>query len=374
MDFFRDLQQDKIDLLDHLNSSFPSVALSLENLLVIPYAIDDILSQFLKSCIARHSPHLVGASAQDLGFDNFKVDGVTIDLTTTHNLKNEKNLIVAMLVHDVTIRSRQKKFRDVTVRLRETGTYSSVTFQIPAVLTRVDDDDLKQLAAEIFLVGYGWMNQQIVKGIRHACETTNRELYDYVRLMVPNKEVLEGFLFSAASIESDFVVLDDLATSSALVLASKSAGRLGRSAADIALQMMLEVIPLADSVIIEAVKHESSIDLDLSHDSYYQSDNSFSQCLQAVWGQTVSCFPVVSEGEFFLVAFFMPKYKNILEPLLVAHKERLQHIAREHGKAISNNLKIVDGLRKKSKELNAGRWAGVIGEFVGGVLKAHHGG
>jgi len=192
--------------------------------------------------------------------------------------------------------------------------------------------------------------------------------------MVPDKQALGGFIFSAATNDKDFVILDDVATRSSLILASENAKQLGRSAADITLQMMLEVVPMTDSAIRDAVQSDSGIEIDLRRDAYYQRDNSFSQSLRAVWGDTVACFPIVTEGQFFLVAFYMPKYKAVLEPLLTVHKERLKEIAKGRGKEIKINLDLVDAVKRTKRDRVGvlGDWAEIIGRFMGGVYKGHH--
>lgn len=372
MDLFRALEEEKIALVDELDAVFPS--LSIENIARIPEAIDYFLIEALKRCVVKYSPQLFHADQADVDGSAVMIEGATIHIDNTHNFEDEQNLIVAMLVHNVGVSQEQRKLKGITTRLRETGAYSTVTFQVPTLLSFVDEEWLKQITVEIFSVGYSWMNERIITGIRNACEGTNRALYEYLRIMVPDKQALGGFIFSAATNDKDFVILDDVATRSSLILASENAKQLGRSAADITLQMMLEVVPMTDSAIRDAVQSDSGIEIDLRRDAYYQRDNSFSQSLRAVWGDTVACFPIVTEGQFFLVAFYMPKYKAVLEPLLTVHKERLKEIAKGRGKEIKINLDLVDAVKRTKRDRVGvlGDWAEIIGRFMGGVYKGHH--
>jgi hypothetical protein len=265
----------------------------------------------LRTSIVRYAEVFFGASP-DMKRLVIKAGGYIVRINAVKGVPNEKTLHVMLLVRAVDFDPKKIKNRTFRARLEGIGQFNAVTFSIPTIMPHIDEEWLKRFTSELFAVGYSWMGRRIIQGIREACEQTNRQLYDYVRAMVPNQELLTGFLFSAVADDKDFVVLDDVAVASAFTLAKNTSRRLGRSAADVVLQMMLEVVPINDSVIRVAVQHEDGLDLDLSRDEYYQRDNNFSQALRAVWGDSVTCFPIVRSGPMLLLAFYMTQYKEQL--------------------------------------------------------------
>lgn len=369
MDIFSSLQSDKIKLLDYLDSLF--LTPSLDNITQLPDHVDYFLVEELKRFIVRYATHIFQSSDSSESTLIFKVKGVQIHIDSAQILGSSQ-LVIAMLVRSLEVDDAGRKMREITERLPGTGAYSTVIFQVPTLLKYVDEKILKNLAVEIFSLGYNWLSERIITSIRRACDNTNRALYEYLRIMVPDRRILEGFVFSAAVQDKDFVVLDDVATRSALELASKRSEQFGRSAASMTLQMMLEVVPLSDSVIRDVMQQDGSIDIDLSAETYYQQgDEGFSDSLKAVWGNTVSCFPIVTSGKFFLVAFFMTQYKSELEPLLKAHRQRLCDIANGHAQDILVSLKLVSAAKEGNFE-KAGDIAEIAGRFLGGIFHVPH--
>ena len=182
MDIFASLQEEKKALLDELNRLFAD--LSVDGLMDIPAAIDNVLFPVLHHCMVKYSPQIFGADEPDLASLTIKCGGIEYHVTDSKNIQNEKDLIIAILVRSLEVDRKIIMKRSIKARLGGFGMYSSFTFMFPRSLNNLDEDLLKQFAYEIYSVGYNWMNTRIVTGVRNACETTNRELYDYVRIMV----------------------------------------------------------------------------------------------------------------------------------------------------------------------------------------------
>jgi hypothetical protein len=175
---------------------------------------------------------------------------------------------------------------------------------------------------------------------------------------VTDRRLLKGFVFSALIDEKDFVILDESVIHTAILLAANNAWKLGRSPADIAVQAMMQVIPRDDSVIVDTVQGNKTVDFDLTVDKYYQSDNSFSEAMRAVWGSSVSCFPIMLEGRMLLIALFPTEFKTQLEPILIVHRSRLEEIAKEKFSCMKNLLQML-------MKVLPSNWAETIGKFLG---------
>ncbi len=371
MDLFDRLQNEKIVLLDYLDKTF--LETSIENISALPDQVDFYLIEELKRLIARYADCIFqGCDTLGCGKFSFKSSGVPVKIESADILCEEKKLTVAMLVVSPDVDEGYRKMRTLTVRLTDMGSYSSITFQIPTMLKFANSEFLELLSKEVFSVGYNWLNERIVAAVRRACYDTNRELYEYLRIMVANKDVLEGLMFSAAAKDMDFVLLDDVAMETAINLASRNSAMFRRCAASMALEMMLEVVPISDSVIRHVVQQGECVDIDLRADKYYQqSSDGFGESLKAVWGNTVSCFPIVTSGSFLLVVFFMSRYRAELEPLLRAHSKRLCEIALSRQKEIILSLKLVDASREGGSG-RLGAYAELAGRFFNGLFHLPH--
>jgi hypothetical protein len=370
-DLFDRLQDDKIALLDYLDKTF--LEPSIDNISALPDQLDFYLIEELKRLIARYAD-LIFHECDSLGCEksSFKSSGMPIKIISADILSEEKQLSIAMLLGSPEVGNDSRKMRATTVRLPDMGSYSSITFQTPMILRFANSEFLEVLCREVFSLGYNWLNERIVATVRRACCDTNRELYEYLRIMVANRTVLEGLMFSAAAKDMDFVLLDDTAMETAINLASKNSAMFGRGPASLALQMMLELVPISDSVIRHVVQQNECIDIDLRADRYYQQSNDgFGESLKSVWGNTVSCFPVVTSGSFLLVVFFLPKYKSELEPLLRAHRKRLCDIAMNRQKEVIMSLNLV-GAAREGKSGRFGVYAEIAGRFFNGLFHLPH--
>lgn len=360
------IEEIKIEVADALNRLFGTY--DIEELQRMVTTIDGNLVAIIKEILIRHSCEIFGAERTATTQEGFWYKGVMIEVTNTIDFNRPRTLVVALLVREV-VEPREMKSRTIATSLVSMGRFDEVCVDLPSFVA-CDDEYLRLLTAEVFAVGYNWMSERIGAIIRRAAtEVLNRELYEYIRIMVTNKKALEGLLFSAAANEEDFVVLDDIATQSAMMLAQRSAGKLGRSAADIAIQMMGQIIPIKDSVIRDVANEGTSRDIELGRDDYYRSDDSFAQSLRAVWGNIITCFPIVTEGDFLLVCFFMTEHKEYMLPLLDAHKDRLRQIALARGSGIRKNLGV---LRALKRFFASAETAELAGRFTGGFLHGYH--
>ena len=351
------IETEKLALLKSLDLSFGSI--TIESIADLVDGIDFILRDHLKECLVRHAVHLFEADRIDEEKQCFHVKGIRLELEIAPNIRHDSCLLVCLVPRDLSLEHSQTTLRNaVEIKIDEPGRYSSVTYTVPRLCSITNEELLSTLTRDVFVVGHNWMNEKTMKCIREASDDANRSLYSYMRTVVTDRRLMNGFVFSALLDEKDFVVLDEAATRTAISLATSSAWKLGRSPADIAVQAMTQVIPIADSVIADVVKGEKTMDFDLTTDKYYQADNSFNESMRAVWGSSVSCFPLMREGKMRLIAIFRTEFKTQLEPILIVHHSRLEEIAKEK---IGHMKKTLQTL----KQVRHSNWAETIGEFSG---------
>jgi len=351
------IEAEKLALLQSLDVTFGSI--TIETIATLVDGIDFFLQDQLGRCLVRHAEHLFKADRVDEEKQFFFIGGIRFELEIVPNVRRDSCLLVCLIPRDLSVDHSQRRLKKaIEIKIDALGRYASVVYDVPKLCTIANRDLLSTLTRDVFGVGHNWMNEKVMKCIRDACDDANRALYEYMRTIVTDRRLLNGFVFSALLDEKDFVVLDEAATRTAMSLAARSARKLGRSPADIAVQAMTQVIPGIDSVIVDAVKSEKTMDFDLTLDKYYHVDNSFSESMRAVWGSSVSCFPLMREGKMLLIALFPTEFRIHLEPILVFHRAQLERIAKERIGHLKKTLRTLTQVQPSS-------WAGTLGEFAG---------
>ncbi|HYD06217.1 MAG TPA: hypothetical protein VEC60_10850 [Reyranella sp.] len=358
------IEDEKVALYDHLDNLFKQS--KLDDIAAATSIIDRLIADFCCEALQRNSASIFDCERNLPG--TISIGGLDYALQYSElDVKNETNL--PFVLSPRTTETIPKGISHIPIKLSINGKYRTASFSLPRFVN-VRSELISHLVSALFWVGYSWLDDKIVQAVRSVCQSTNRNLYRYIEAMLPAPGMLDGFLFSAAADKKDFVILDDFATLRSLRLAHENARRFGRSAASIVAEVVVEVVPIEDSVIRDAAAEDRIIDIDLALDPYYTEKQSFRQALHALWGKRVTCLPVVTEGPFLLVAFFPTSKRSSLEPLLQIHKSRLREIAQANGDTLVKNLKVLASLRSSSLS----EIAAVAGRFVGGFVHgySHH--
>jgi len=357
------IEREKLALLKSLNLTFGSFTIG--SIADLVEGIDLILQDHLGRCVVRYADQLFGADQIDQEHRCFHVGEIRLQVHITPNIRKDGCLLVCLIPRDLSLdQSQTRRRKAAEIKIEGPGRYSSIVYDLPKLCSISNKDLLTTLTRNVFLVGHNWMNEKTMKCIREASDDTNRSLYEYMRTVVTDPRVMNGFVFSALLGDKDFVVLDESATRAAISLAVNSAWKLGRSPADLAVQAMTQVIPRADSVIVDAVKSERAIDFDLTRDKYYQADTSFTDAMRAVWGSSMSCYPLMREGKMLLVAFFRTEFKAELEPILIVHGSHLEELAKEKIGYMKKTLQALAHIRHSN-------WPQTVGEFSGAFAASY---
>jgi hypothetical protein len=344
---FELVENEKIALITHLHKHFSEI--SLESISGLFDGFDSVLTSFLAECLIRNAKRVFHAEKISHGQSSFEINRRAHVLEMSTPITKTTCLQVGIIVRESKPTAQEKDFLVRKFRLAGFGKFSEVEYVISKSCQAADLGLLEQLTKSIFLSGYNWLNERTIGCVGRACDAFNQALYEHVRIVVPDQQLLNGFLFSAAFKGKDIAVLSDSALKMAIQLAGPAAANLGRSAADIVVQWMTQIIPLADSSIVDAAQQgDEGILVDLAQDVYYKADKSFSDSLRAVWGDSVFCLPILRSDQLILVAFYLPTCRAALEPILLAHRNHLKKIATEKLEGIVkgfNVLSRIQGIR-----------------------------
>jgi hypothetical protein len=357
------IEAEKLALLKSLESLFGSI--TIESIADLVDGIDYLLLQHLGESLVRQATHLFNADRINEETQSFQVGNIRIEVEIGSNIQQEGCLLVCLIPRDLDLQKSEIRLRKaMEVKIDVPGRYSLVVYDLPTLCSIRDKDLLITLTKDVFIVGHNWMNEKTMKCIRQANYEANQSLYEYMRTVVTDRRILNGFVFSALMDEKDFVVLDETAIYNAISLAANTAWKLGRSPADVAVQAMTQVVPRADSVIADTINSGRTLDFDLTAGKYYQADNSFSESMRAVWGSSVSCFPIMREGKMLVIALFPTEFRSELEPILNVHGPILEQIAKDKIGHMKKILQILLQVRPSN-------WAETIGTFTGAFAASY---
>lgn len=358
-----EIETEKLALLKALESLFGSI--TLESIAELVEGVDFVLLQHLGESLVRQASYLFNSDRISEETQSFQIGNIRIEVEIACNIQQEGCLLVCLVPRALDLKRSDISLRKaLEVEINVPGRYSVVDYELPIMCSIRDKDLLTTLTKDVFIVGYNWMNEKTMKCIRKANDDKNQSLYEYMRTVVTDRRILSGFVFSALMDDKDFVILDEFAFFTGISRAANDAWKLGRSPADLAVQAMTEVVPLADSVIADTINSGGTLDFDLTAGKYYQNDNSFTESMRAVWGTSVSCFPIMREGRMLVIALFPTEFRSELAPILTVHRASLEEIAKQKIALMKKLLKILLQVRPSS-------WAETLGQF-GGAFAASY--
>jgi len=341
-----------------------SKALDRRKLENITDKIDDEISTAIKKVIMKRHEYIFKENSVVTSATSLNIDGVLYTVTTdAQDALFTKVFTVSFIPFMKNDRAPEliSEYR----RIPKKGKFREIMVRYPREILNIDEYFLFNLSISLFNIGYDWLNTTLIRTIKETIKDLNDEIYEFVNRMIQTPSVLEGFIFSALTTDrgkkdKDFVLLDDRATSALINLAEKSNYAIGDAPAKLVADMVFDVIPIEESVIADVVNNRSKTDIDLTKTDRYSS-NEFAKTLRAVWGDTVCCYPINSEGRFLLVAFY-PKHndKHITKHLKM-HKVKLNTIARKNFSSIGKTLKVLDKINGKESVLFLSE---VLGRFL----------
>lgn len=366
MEFDPQVVSEKLDFYKELQENHSSI--DIDNIAVAAASIEHLIEARLLTSILRQIDRIVSQSGVPVVGKTFRHGGMHYEVEFARDLQNQTDIVYSFF--ERSIDSGSASTFTCSVDLETHGKYSRVVFVFPRSLSSINEEFLTALVNGMFSVGYNWLSEAIARAISAAIESTNQTLYQFVRVMVPRQDVLDGFWFAALVEDKedkntfkDIVVLDDVALKLSMVAAQASAKRLGRNAASIVTEMVSEVVDQEYSVINDAFAENKVVNISLTSENYYQQNTSFNLSLQGVWGKSVTCYPLLDSQALRLVAFCRPENSEYVCEFLTMHREHLQALAKQNATQIQGGLDIMKRIRRAS-EVDAWR----VGEFLGGVL------
>lgn len=370
-DIAQAIEAEKFRFLQTLRDLFPEV--KLDEISLAAAQIEEVIAcQLIKSFLSNILT-IFPSSDITVVADGFRFRDALFHVTCREALESPDELILACLGKGRDLESiGTYQFR---VMLDTGGKFSSVDYLLPRTLAHNNEVFLTQLTKKLFAVGYKWLSDAISRAISRSVSQINEELYQFVRVMAPDEQFLEGLLFSVlvtdkdSKEKKDIVLLDDFAVRMCLPPAMKAVRKLGRNAISIVTELLTEVVDYEESVFAHAGTVGSVFEVDLSQGNYYYTNTQFNLSLRAVWGNQVCCFPIFASDTLSLICFFKTESRSVMEPFLKAHQEYLGNVAKNNIDSIHASLKLLKSI-KLPRDYSWGNWGEFLGGFAGRFVKS----
>ena len=363
------VEREKLEFFQILREAYSD--LDIEDIAIAASRIENLIQgRLVHSVLSNVETIFCRADISVVG-SAFRFERQIYEISAAPDVRKPSDLCVSCIPRGIEV--DLQGFFEINVHLHPPGKFKCIKFYLPKELHNIDEAFLNELSNGLFAVGYRWLIDAIARAISKAAANTKESLYQFVRVMISDDQYLDGVWFSALVSEGkdakkDIVVLDDIAARLSMRAAEEAAHRLGQNAASIVTQMMTEVVDFEDSVISDIEDRTAPFEIDLSEDQYYQKDATFNLALRGVWGKSVICYPIISSGNFRLVAFYKPENAPVLQPFFDMHRAHLEAIGNAQAQSIRAGLDIMKAVRKASG--NTGRVGDFLGGFTGGLIKS----
>lgn len=261
--------------------------------------------------------------------------------------------------------------KTININLEKSYRFDECKFLLPTELP-CNENYISELVKGIFQIGYRWLGYTINLKVSEAISDTKGELYAYIKGMIDDETYLEGFWFSALVYDQednekkDVIILDQDAVQASLKISAKNFQRGMKSPEKSVTEMATEIVGQHESVIHEAVQRDEDFEIDLTSGSYYQNNTSFNLAMRAIWGESVSCFPIIDANEIAIVSFYRPQYKSYLSGFLERNHKNLQDLALRNLEDIKRGLATMKEIEEAPQSKTMVNWR--TGEFFGGLL------
>ncbi|MBA5249199.1 MAG: hypothetical protein FE834_06680 [Gammaproteobacteria bacterium] len=336
----------------------------------ISQKIERTISSAIENFIGTNHRHVFMLNSDFISRNQFNVDNLEIVLTIdAKDNMFEKVLKVNFI--PLVRRSNAPELITSSKLITQKGRFNRVEICYPNKILELDEDFIFTLSTSYVNIGYDWLNEALIKKIKEITGNINVEIYDFFRKMVQDKPILEGFIFSVVAKDrskknKDFVLLDETSVSSLIKLANNSNLISGGSSASLVSDMIFEVVPVEESVICDVVAAKTKKDIDLAETNKWNSNN-LSRTLRVVWGDVVCCYPIITEGNFLLVAFYPKRNDADIDSFLELHKEALSKIAKKNISIIYKTIAMLEKINGREAVLFGSE---LLGRFFASLIES----
>jgi hypothetical protein len=358
VNFINFVEQTKTRLINELQELFGNPTVS--DLPLVAETLEERLRSYLDELLFFHAALFLPEAVPGKDLRVLQVGDEEYAINIGEDIIQSEVLSVAIVPR--TLRAPQPNYRELIVNLHGVGRYQKIQIKLPVSLS-IRSEPLGQLANTVFETGYEWLNRTTRTVVRQVQANLATALYDYLRILLPQRDVTAQVCFGAVTKSRGYYVIDETMIASAIDSVHGEAATVGVSPARLVAEFMSKVMPFETMHCKAAIISGDCIDVDLRKSKYSGPASLYRSAEIAILSSpSISIFPLVCEGQAYLVAVFPTDLKDLLKPVFTAHKSEFAAL---FNNAKSSLRRILAVLEEPRRRMAYGR----IGEFVGGVLK-----
>lgn len=351
------LETNKAEVLAYLDLQFQDV--DHTNLPAVAEQLEEELCKRLISNLVNNCDfYLQGSKASR--DSKIRLRNAEYKIRVAEDLIEHEVLGVALV--NETVWAERPRYRQVQVALRGIGRFKRISLYLPVGL-KIDRDSFEALANSVFETGYVWLDQATRRVVRRTEAAVADILYSYLRALVPHPDVTDSVWFGAVSKGHAYYVLDEVTVASAISAIHEQESVLGKSPARLVSELLTRILPYELIHAKRAVIGGQCIDVDLRTSRYSETESIFLSAEISIFGSpSISVFPVVRDGESYLIAAFPTRFKATLKPVLEQHRQEFENRFRSSTKPLRRIFTQLQFQRRSVPYIQ-------IGELLGGLLR-----
>ena len=318
--------------------------------------IPEIIRNSILECSAIIHDH---ATTKDNILYSININAKHYEVVVQKDILHPTEFRVAFLNRDFI--KTNSNFTEKECKLTDCGQFETLNIFLPQ-RTAIDFEFIHELVQAIFSSCYNWLEQKI-----HELSMDNyiaaSSLYSYIRRIFPIEDHWRSLWFFTVKDDIVFYLLDKEVLKKGIELSKTTSKHIDRSPLRLISELLILKLPIHESSAKKALELGKCIDITIEDMPYAETKSLLVAAeLGIIGGNNASVFPVMKEGNNFLLVGFPTKFRKDIEPILELHRENIQEQFKLFNSRI---LRVWNRLKNRKRDLHLGQ----IGELIGGILK-----
>lgn len=330
---------------------------------LIAEKLDRELVRIVQDTFIEISPLCISNSQKVIG-DIFSliIDDKRFILIVQQALLNPSKIEIGIINRDFDLlitNNVEKSFQ-----LLDCGRFTELIIHFPeSISQKVDTNFIKETTEAIMATAYSWLETKVINLLGENY-IVSQGIYDYLRTVFLNKSLVDEIWLFASFKDSGLYLIDRKIIEKVIKLLKPLSSKIGLSPIQILSEVLNKRLNFSDTGSFIVTQNNRTKNFELNKLDYSDNNTLFTHAEILIFGENaVTGIPIESEGNHKLVAGIPVKYKNDIEPIILAHRDQIRNEFRLINSRLARFSKSI--LNTKSN-INIGK----LGEFVGGIMKS----
>lgn len=355
---FKLIEKTKEDLILDLDALFGHF--NLNETADLSESLEVFLVRYIEDILKEKSKDFLGLNSNiKNSYLTSENEGLLFSINIAKDIYENKIMNILVNVHLVGNKPNLKK---LYINIDGYGSVQEIIFLYPEILN-IDLIAINSLLKNIYEVGYNWYQIKIEELINLEKISLTKELYDYIKKIIPSKNLRKHLWFATVTEEYGFRLIEQDVAIDLFERINSHATYFDHSTNRLVAEMLSTRMPKDKILMQKAIEVDQVIDVDIKQAKYSKEGSIYSAAMAAFYGcESFTIQPIlVTTDSANIVALYPSDKRNDFEFLINEHNDRLITICKNTTSKIYQAQKLFE-----VKKTNAGKW----GEFFGGFVKA----